>query len=261
MSIHELWFFPRHFHGRRPDWAALERRLLDEAILLPPTGINIPRQDIYDLVHRLSPTGFLPLQEAGRVGSVAELIEVYKAEGALPASVAVTPAMRTAEIIAMFEAHGVTMDERWLSEGVRHRLGPGARELFADAQGWDANHEQFAITLCEYHDMPTVSAGENLEPPLSPSTGEPLEELAPFGSHIDFIGAVYENPDTTWTDPLTGLPHRILDLDWRHTFGMGYCAVKLEYGLGPGDDVFYERFAERLSRYAGEPMVMACLHL
>lgn len=261
MSLHELYVFPRHFHGARPDWAALERRLLNEAILLPPVGDNIPRQDIYGLVHRLSPTGFLPLHEAGRVGSIGELIELYKNEGALPGTVAITADMGVADILATLRAHDVSMDERWLNDGRRHRLGPGARELFASARHWEENHREFAITLQQFDDMPTVTAGENLQPPLSPSTGEPLDELAPFGSHLDFIGAVYEDPTATWTDPLTGLPHYILDLDWGRSLGMGYRAVRLEYGLGSGDEVFYARFTERLSQWIGEPMVMAYLHL
>lgn len=71
----------------------------------------------------------------------------------------------------------------------------------------------------------------------------------------------FEDAVTTWGNPATGQSHYILDLDWRQTFGMGYRAVKIEYGRAPVDNVFLARLAELLADLTGEPMVMAHLHL
>ena len=261
MSIHEWFIFPRYFHGAQPDWLALERRLLDAEILLPPFGENIARQDLQDLVRYLLPGGFTPWEAPNQVSNTHELVELYKTQGALPASLRIEPAMSMAETLAALREQGVALDERWASDGVRHRLGPGAKALFDGAQSWDEHHKELALTLLQFDEQPFVAAGENLEPPLAPQTGVPMDELEPFGSHIDFIGAVFEDAATTWLDPATGQSHYILDLDWRQTFGMGYRAVKIEHGQGPGDNVFLARLAGLVADLTGEPMVMAHLHL
>lgn len=45
---------------------------------------------------------------------------------------------------------------------------------------------------------PRVAVREHLCEPSLPGSAAPLDSLPPFGSHLDFIGAAYDDPGLQW---------------------------------------------------------------
>ena len=100
-------------------------------------------------------------------------------------------------------------------------------------------------------------AVENLCEPSLPGSDEPLESLPAFGSHIDFIGAAYEDPGVQWHCADDGKAYRILELDWHFSLAMGFRMVRLE-GV---DEASAQGLARMIGKLAGLEMVCSHRHL
>lgn len=141
-----------------------------------------------------------------------------------------------------------------------YRPGPATLALLsADSTAdYENDPQMFSIDL-EASDgpNPVVNVGENLEPPCVPGSDEPLEEMAPFGSHVDFIGAAWEDPAVQWIDPRSGRSYYILDLDWQYSMALGFRMLRLK-GFDQDSTL---RLAQAVSELVGQPMGASHLHL
>ena len=260
------FLFPKYYHEPPLDWDALERCLLDEEVILPAKGEDVARDDIRDLAHCLGHTGFFPGEALEWIRSPWDLIEFFKANGALPAGITIDASLGTAETVAKLREHGIQIDPCWPSieaqrsstASTRHVMGPRASCFFASDFEWENTRRKVALSLLQFHKRPFLSMGRNLRPPMVPGSEQVLTELRPYGCHRKFIRAAIANPQAAWIDPRTNNAHHILDLDWQGTFGIGHQAVMIE---GGGDDKFLKRLADFLSEIIGEPLIVATRHL
>jgi hypothetical protein len=261
MQSHSF-LFPKLYHEPPLDWDALKRCLLDDGVILPAKGEDVARDDIRDLAHCLRHTGFFPGEALEWMRSPRDLVEFFKANGALPASVAVDANLGMAETIAILQELGIQVDRCWRSieaqrsntSGTRYVLGPRARSFFADDFAWEDARRNVALSLLQFHKRPFLSMGRNLKPPMIPGSNQVLTELQPYGCHRKFIRAASADSRTTWMDPRTQEVHHILDLDWQGTFGIGHQTVMIE---GDGGGGFPKRLADFLAEVIGEPMIVA----
>lgn len=261
MQSHSF-LFPKLYHQPPLDWNALERCLLDDEVILPARGEDVARDDIRDLAHCLRHTGFSPGEALEWMRSPRDLVEFFKINGALPASITIDANLDMTETVAKLQEHGIQVDRCWRSieaqrsdtSGTRYVLGPRARSFFADDFAWEGARRTASLSLLQFHKRPFLAMGRNLKPPMLPGSDQVLTELRPYGCHRKFIRAASADSQTTWIDPRTQEAHYILDLDWQGTFGIGHQTVMIE---GNGDDGFPKRLADFLAEVIGEPMIVA----
>lgn len=266
MALHHSFLFPQHYQEPPLDWDALTRCLLDDGVILPPKGEYVAREDIRDLSRCLRHTGYCPGEALEWIRSPRDLVELFKANGALPARLRVEASLGMAETVALLQQHGVRLAEDWASmevkrsraSGTRYVLGPRARSFFANDFAWENARGSVALSLLQFDDQPFVAMGRNLKPPMLPGSQRVLTELSPYGCHRRFIRAARANPRAVWVDPATHEPHYILDLDWQGTFGIGHRVVMIENG---GDQGFLRNLAAFLADVIGEPLVVATRRL
>lgn len=129
---------------------------------------------------------------------------------------------------------------------------------FYGGDGFAREQDTLALTLfsVDPDENPHVVVGENTVAPSVPGSDEPLEWLEPYGSHIDFIGAVYQDIETIWADPTDGREYFAMDLNWHEGFGIGWHFMKLE----DGGDFDRERVAQVIGDIAGQPMLFTHCH-
>ncbi len=266
MSQHDWYIFPTHPHLPSPDWPALSARLIDEGILLPADGQNIAPEDLNELSSELSINGqarWIDVDPAWRTTS--EVIDAYRPYSDRVAQLSLPRGLSMADTVAAMREQGFdfqfwpgTDEARSAWHSPRHRLGEGAVDFFESRAEWEGVQATMSVSLLAFEVTPNVTAGENLCAPMKPGTREPLTELTPYGSYMDFIGAAYEDPSVTWTDPDTGKAFHILDLDWSESLGLGYRFVHIERAW---DEKFFDRFSARLAAMLGQSMTVAHQHL
>ncbi|QEI07847.1 hypothetical protein FXN63_19890 [Pigmentiphaga aceris] len=266
MSQHDWFIFPTHPHLPPPDWPALSQRLIDTGILLPADGQHIAPEDLRELSSELAihgQTSWVDIDPSWR--TTADVVDAYRASSEAIARLSLAPGLSMADTVATMREQGFAFQfwpssdaERCAWGGTRHRLGDAAAALFDDKDEWVREANALSFSLLAYAGSPNVTAGENLCAPLRPGTDEPLELMAPFGTHVDFIGAAYEDPAVTWTDPDTGKSFHIFDLDWSQSLGLGYRFLKIEGGWHAD---FFERLRAHLAGLLGQPMTISHQHL
>lgn len=263
MSEHHQFLFPRYPHLPQPDWQQLESRLLEAGIVLPPFGRNVPLAALVNLSLTLARTLDHPYQYDEEARSPADVLALYEGCSALPAGVKAGPDFSVAQTLELLTRHGITPDQTllddegssWLSP--HYQMGPAARAFMsADiAQGYDLWPQRFSLLLLSYEDPnPAAKMGENLEVPSLPETGEPVPDLPPYGDHVDFIGAAFEDPAVQWECPANGKTYRIFDLDWHFSLALGFRMIRTEW--------LDEESARKLADAVGEIIdaPMACSH-
>lgn len=262
MSEHHQFIFPRYPHLPPPDWPALQARLLAEGYLLEPRGDRVPREALDNLSHRLARLKAGSFQYRDGLRTTGDVIALYQSAGHLPPDIPVRHHDTMEETLALLAAHGVVPDASLDDEHSSWRgpyscLGPAARALLTPAQRahYDADPAGFSVVMLAYEGPePYVAAGENLAVPSLPGADESLEELQPFGSHVDFIGMAYENPAACWRDPADGREYHLFDLDWHYSLALGFRMIRA--------NCLEEGSAEALARAIGQMVdqPMACSH-
>lgn len=266
MSQHDWFIFPTHPHLPAPDWPSLSQRLVDEGILMPADGQHIAPEDLRELSSELSihgPAAWMDVDPAWLTTS--EVVDAYRADSDSVARVSLARGLSMPDTVASMREQGFAFQfwpsldaQRCAWGGARHRLGEGAIPLFESREAWARQQAKLSISLLAFEETPYVTAGENLCAPLKPGTNEPLTRMGPYGDHMGFIGAAYEDPAVTWTDPDTGKSFHIFDLDWSQSLGLGYRFVHIE---GDWNGGFLDRFSARLAALLGQSMTVAHQHL
>ncbi len=266
MSDHHQFFFPRHPHLPSPDWPALEARLRQAGYVLAPRGDRVPRAALIDLSLMLAWPREGSYQYRDGMRTPGDVIDLYVQAGHLPPGVPVRHEDTIEETWAMLARHGISPnpalvdDERSAWQSPSYCLGPAARECLSPQgrEQYDADLPSLDLMLLAYDGPhPHVAVGENLEVPSVPGSDEPLDELPPFGSHIDFIGAAYDDPAVQWRNPRDGRDYRILDLDWHYSLALGFRMIRAQ-GL---DRESAEGLAAAFSGLVGQPMGCSHRHL
>jgi hypothetical protein len=266
MSQHDWYIFPTHPHLPAPDWPALSQSLIDAGILLQADGGNIAPEDLRELSSELAINGAAPWIDVDTAWrTTSEVVDAYRPTSDKVAQLSLARGLSMRDTVASMREQGFDFKfwpsleakaSKW--GGARHRLGEGAIALFDSPQEWEREQISLSISLLAFEGTPHVTAGENLCVPFKPGTTEPLTDIEPYGSHMDFIGAAYEDPAVTWTDPETGKAFFIFDLDWQQSLGLGWRFVHIEGGWNAG---FLDRFSGRLAALLGQSMTVAHQHL
>lgn len=266
MSDHHQFFFPRDPHLPPPDWPALDAELRQTGIVLPPQGDQVPRAALIELSLLLAKPRPGSYQYRDGMRTPGDVIDLYVRAGLLPSEVPVRHGDSIEQTWAMLDRYGVRPDPAFVDDessdwrSPHYCLGPVAREYLSPClrEQYDADPQSLDLMLLSYEGPnPHIAVGENLEMPSVPGSDEPLEELPPFGSHIDFIGAAFEDPAVPWRNPQDGRDYRILDLDWHYSFALGFRMIRVQ-GL---DRDSAEGLAAAFSRLVGRPMGCSHRHL
>lgn len=266
MSLHHQFLCPRDLHLPPPDWRALETKLLEGGYVLEPRGHNIPYRALFNLSFSLDSLNEGSPLHPQALRTPSDVVAMYVRAGHLPAEVPIRDALTMAETLALLASHGITPGELYADDedsdwcSPQYCLGPAARPyLTPDVRAdYDADPRRFPLMLLAYDgSKPTVQVGENLCVPTLPGSGEPLESMPPFDTHIDFIGAAYEDPAAQWHCAENGRDYRILELDWQYSLAMGFRMLRME-GLDQGSA---QGLAGLIEELAGQVMVCSHRHL
>jgi len=266
MSEHHQFLFPRYPHLPPPDWQQLEARLLETGMVLPPFGRNVPMPALVDLSLTLARTLDCTYRFEDTMRSPAEVLALYEGCPALPAGLKAAPDFSIAQTLELLTGHGIELDctlqndegSSWRSP--HYLIGPAARAFMSPhiAQTYDTDPQQFGLMLLAYDGPnPAVHVGENLEVPSLPETGEPLPDLPPYGDHVDFIGAAFEDPDVQWHCPATGKAYHIFDLDWHFSLGLGFRSIRTAWL----DEESARKMADAVGKMIDAPMACSHRHL
>ncbi|MBD9429519.1 hypothetical protein IB257_06195 [Achromobacter sp. ACM03] len=263
MSEHHQFLCPRDLHLPPPDWQALETKLLEGGYVLEPRGGNIPYRALLNLSFGLATLNEGSYQYQEPLRTTGDVIAMYVRAGYLPADIPIRHNDTMAEALELLASQGITPGELYAdNEGSdwnspQYCLGPAARPyLTPDTQAsYDADPRNFPLMLLAYDGSePRVAVGENLSEPSLPGSDVLLESMPPFDSHVDFIGAAYEDPAAQWHCAENGRDYRILELDWQYSLTMGFRMVRTEW-LDDGSARGLARLIERLTG-----LVMVCSH-
>lgn len=266
MSEHHQFLCPRDMHLPPPDWRALEARLLEGGYVLEPRGDRIPYRALLNLGFGLAGLNEGSYQHRDGLRTTGDVIAMYVQAGHLPADLPIRHNDTMEEALALLSQRGIVPGDLYLdNEGSdwnspQYCLGPAARPyLNADTRAaYDADPRHFPLMLLAYDGpAPHVAVGENLSEPSLPGSDKLLESMPPFDSHVDFIGAAYEDPAAQWHCPQDGRDYRILELDWQYSLAMGFRLIRTE-GL---DDGSARGLAGLMEALAGQPMVCSHRHL
>ncbi|MCF7769882.1 hypothetical protein [Achromobacter pulmonis] len=265
MSQHHQFIFPRYPHLPPPDWPALQARLLAEGYLLEPRGDRVPREALDTLSLGLARLREGSFQYRDGLRTTGDVVALYQSAGDVPAAVPVRHHDTMQETLTLLAAHGIvpdfTLDDEhssWCSP--HYCLGPAARALLNPGQRayYDADPAGFSVIMPAFDGPePYVGVGENLQAPSLPGSDEPLEAMPPFGSHVDFIGAAYEDPAVRWRHPANGRDYHLFDLDWHYSLALGFRMIRancLEQGSA-------EALARAIGQMVDQPMACSHRHL
>ncbi|MFJ1298436.1 hypothetical protein ACILG0_00645 [Pseudomonadota bacterium AL_CKDN230030165-1A_HGKHYDSX7] len=265
MSEHHQFLFPLHPHLPAPDWRALDARLREQGYVLAPEGDGVPARELDNLSLRLSRALDCAYQYDADTRTPADILALYIRTGALPADFPLHPHAGIADTLALLTARGIVFDDTFAdTEGSDwrspyYRMGPATRALMSPdtAQAYDAEPRAFGLLLLAYDGPdPAVHVGENLNVPTLPGSTDPLEDMPPYGSYLDFIGAAYADPTVQWHAP-DGRAYTILELDWQYSFSLGYRMVRTD-GL---DEDSARNLAKAIGEMVGVPMGCSHRHL
>ncbi|GHH59241.1 hypothetical protein [[Pseudomonas] boreopolis] len=262
MSEHHYFIFPKYPHLSPPNWRELERRLLEEEIILPSVGSQVLGTALRDLslcLAQLPGSHYIYDPMARTTGDV---IASYIAAGCLPPDVPIRHDQSVSEAVAMLRKHGVDLEDGWrlyldASDSTwcsdQYRPGPGYARILGD-DSLEMQRESMSLVLLEFDSGgPFVSVGEGMCAPSIPGSELELEELPPYGNYVDFIGAAYEDLETQWVSP-DGRSYYIMDLDWHWCLGIGHRMIR----LSDFDYRDLEELTERIAELTGQPM--SCCH-
>lgn len=266
MSEHHQFICPRDFHLPPSDWQALEAQLLKGGYVLEPRGRQVPYRAIINLGFGVAGLNEGSYQNPEPVGTPGDLLARYVQAGHLPADLPIRHEATIEETLSLLAQHGISPDplyddyesSDWHSP--QYCLGPAARPyLSAEVQeDYDADPRNFPLMLLAFNGPnPSVAVGENLSVPCLPGSDEPLESLPPFDSHVDFIGAAYDDPAAQWHSEANGCAYRILELDWRYSLAMGFRMVRMEWL----DEESARGIAKLIGELTGQAMVCSHRHL
>jgi hypothetical protein len=264
MSLHEWYIFPTQPHLPAPDWPALSQRLIEVGLLCPSDGQHVAPEDLLEVSRELTFAGHGPWIDVDPAWRrTSQVVDAYRTTRASASGLSLPDGLSMIDTVARLRMQGLAFalwpdPGTWTWGGARHRLAPGAAPLFDSPEEWETDAAALSISLLACEGTPTVTAGENLCAPTRPGEHNPLESLAPYGDAMAFIGAAFDDPSATWTDPVSGKAFHLLDLDWQHSLGFGFRFVKIE---GGGSEAFVERLTDRLTSLVGQPMTYAHLHL
>jgi hypothetical protein len=263
-----LYFFSRAPHEPQYDWFSLEKAMLEQALILPADGENVPRKALLELSFCLftwsNQKQYLNVEYHWR--SAHDVIMAYKNIGALPQNTILPDVGMNIEMAVEFlRQQGVLLDDGWRAitddncvwTSPRYSPGPALASFYSPSSESIDPLENPALTLFFCEGPPRVIASANTETPRLPGSRLPIEDFSPFGSYIDFIGAAYEDLNSVWTDKVTGTRHRILDLDWKKGLGIGHRFVMIEDAGSLDPDLF----ANELSRLTCHFMTYAYEHI
>jgi len=238
MSEHDYFIYPRQPHLPPPDWRALEKRLLHEGYIVPSSQVEtdtIPYTVLFRLYRKL----LLDSEVAVGERSINDLLQRMQAANMLPAGM-VLPAQPTGELLAeVLRPHGIDLQPSdYMPHGADHaspiyHLGPATEAYLAAAEAVSApryyrpDHLDPTLELLEYQRQPLIPVGENLAEPRLPGHDAPIQNYGSYESHIELIGAAWEDPGMLWHSPENQQEYRILDLDWQYSFGLGYRLIRL----------------------------------
>lgn len=268
MSLHHQFIFPRYPHQPAPDWQYLESRLLEDGYVLDPRGADVPQRALINLSMGVSQALGCDYQYSDAMRTTADVLALYANIGKLPTALADQQNLSVLETHALLARHGITCDPLWDdAESSDHcsplyRLGPTALMLLRDLMGPYIDDERSGchvnLRLLTYDGPhPHVPVGENLSPPCLPGSDETLDEMAPFGDHLDLIGVAYENPSVQWRCAENQQNYYLFDLDWQGSLALGYRLIRTE-GLAPECT---ERLATLVSSIVGQEMAYSHRHL
>ncbi|NZA24925.1 hypothetical protein H0E84_00860 [Luteimonas sp. SJ-92] len=256
MSSHAVFIMPAVPHLPAPDWRALERSMLERGLLLADNGDGVPLVALREFMFALVSAGTgVPYRWNPAWKAPQDVVSGFVTQGVLPLGVNLPGSINLEGAVASLRAQGVKLDDSWMPAEAsqatwaspRYRVGAAMKAFFFGSS--EEERAEFALTLLEFDDEPLVVMGAGTAPPSRRGRDESLEELQPYGSFMDFIGAVYEDLDTVWVDA-EGCSHHAMDLDWDKGFGIGRRMLMLE-----GAEIDYERFAAEIGRLVGTPMV------
>ena len=266
MSEHHWFLLPKQPHLPAPDWRQLERLMLEKQMLLPASGQDIPGCMLTDLSMAFAgiPGAMYLYDKTWK--SAEDVLRTHMAAGHIPATILTSPHWSIEDAVQALQAHAVPLGDAWkFSEhkwcnwaSPRYRIGPGMR-TFYEERDYEIESRRAAVTLFTTPEdqLPFVTAGENTTAPCIPGDDAELEELDPFGSYVDFIGAAYEDIHATWTNPDDGRRYHILDLDWSCGLGVGWNFMQFDNG----GDFDRDRFAAVIGKLIGQPVLFAYRHL
>jgi hypothetical protein len=266
MSEHHQFLCPRDMHLPPPDWRALETKLLEGGYVMEPRGDGVPYRALLNLSFDLASLNEGSYQYQEGLRTTGDVIAMYVGAGYLPAEIPIRHNDTMEEAMALLAEHGITPGDRYADNessdwnSPQYCLGPAARVFLTDdtRASYDADPKNFPLMLLAYDGPePHVAVGENLSEPSLPGSDELLESMPPFDSHVDFIGAAYENPAAQWHCAEDGRDYRILELDWQYSLAMGFRMVRTEW-LDDGSARGLARLIEGLT---GQPMVCSHRHL
>lgn len=258
MSLHEDYIFPLQAHLQQPDWPALEQALIAKGFVIPPRGAEVPGPALADLLHQLSTALDCGYQWKENVLTTGDALRCYVESGDLPADFPTPDDLTMAETLALLAEHGIVIEDRDENDPVTwaspmYRLGPAALALLSSSCMDDYERYRYGFSLsleaCDGPN-PMVHVGENLEIPRVPGSEELLKEMPPFGSHVDFLGAAWEDPAVQWHDERSGRRYHILELDWQYSMALGFRMVRLK-GFDQDSTL---RLAEAVATLVGQPM-------
>lgn len=265
MSLHEQYIFPLQPHLPPPDWPALDALLLEKGFVISPRGTDVPAWALNELRHRLCQA--LDCQLVWREGAqtTGDVLRDYVGAGTLPEGLPIRDDMTMAETLQLLARHDICPlikeeSDHCTWHSPAYKLGPAAVALLSEegARYYEEAPGRFHLTLLAYDGPhPSVCVGENLEPPCLPGSDEPLAALPPFESHVDFIGAAFENPGAQWYCEQTGQNYHLLDLDWQYSLGFGFRMIRLQ-GMDQDSTM---RLAQAIGELVGQPMGCSHLHL
>jgi hypothetical protein len=260
MSEHSQHIYPRYPHLAAPDWPALHARMLETGFLLPSVGEQVPRAALADLSFQIALVPGRGYRHDPAMRTAADVLALYVESGDLPAGLPLNPMHSIEEAVDLLQSRNIELRAERDEEGCawrspQHCLGPAAVACLSPDMraAYQADPREFGMQLVVYEGL-CVPVGENLCQPRLPGSDEALAELEPFGSHIDFIGAAFEDPAVQWTNPADGRAYYILDLDWQYSFGLGTHMI-CAHGL---DQQSTEALAAATGQLADQPM--ACHH-
>ncbi|MDR9836081.1 hypothetical protein [Herbaspirillum huttiense] len=258
MSLHEDYIFPLQAHLAQPDWPALEQALLAQGFIIPPRGEDVPGPALQDLLHLLCRALDCGFQWKENIRTTGDVLRCYVESADLPADFPTPDDLTMAETLALLARHGIVIKDPYENKAVTwsspmYSLGPATLALLSAncMSDYERYRDQFSLSLeaCDGPN-PMVHVGENLEIPRVPGSDELLKELPPFGSHVDFLGASWEDPAVQWHDERSGRSYRILELDWQYSMALGFRMVRLK-GFDRDSTL---RLAAAVAELAGEPM-------
>ena len=238
--------------------------MIEHGLIAPATVDAIPFVALQDLRFALLEAGTgAPHRWNEGWRTPHDVVSGFVCQGVLADGVSIEPSSSIEDAVHSLREQGIPLGDGWrLPEAreatwasQRYCAGPGMAAFFF---GREENvGSSLAVSLLEFDDEPLVVVGGGTTAPFLPGTEDkPLDELPPYDTFMDFIGAAYEDLDTVWHNPDDGHEYRVMELDWSKGFGIARRALMLE-----GVEINYEGLAEEIGKLVGAPMIDVHKHL